>query len=74
MTTVILRANTPYASVELSEDEAIEFALFRRYYLQFRKFLEHGVFDPKYTGKVILDIKDGRIREFEKGLRCRYEN
>ena len=71
---VIVKANSPYATIELSQEEAVEFALFRKNYIQFRKFLEHGVFESNYTGKVVLDIKDGRIREFDKGLRCHYEN
>jgi hypothetical protein len=65
---------TGYIAIELDQNEANEFVLFRKHYFQFKKFLDHQVFESNYTGKVVLDIKDGRIRDFDKGLRCHYEN
>lgn len=63
-----------YVAVDMDNSEAEQFVLFRKHYLQFKKFIDHGVFEQNYTGRVVIDIKDGRIKEFDKNFKCHYDN
>ena len=52
--------------IELDEYEANEFVLFRKYYFQFNKMLEKGIFEKDFTGRVILDVMAGDVKNLQK--------
>lgn len=61
-----------YVSIEISEQEAREFAYFRKYYLQFGKLLHAGIFELR-EGRAILDFDSGgNIQNIKKELNFHY--
>jgi hypothetical protein len=52
--------------IDLSELDAQSFCLFQKYYCQFYKFIEKKVFEPEFTGQVILDILNGEIKNLKR--------
>lgn len=60
-------------TIELSEEDAKLFALFEKYYLQFKKIIDQDVFDKDFTAKVVLDVHYGVIRNLQKILNYRFD-
>lgn len=60
-------------TIELDDYEANLFLEFRKHYNQINKILQKEVFDKDFTGRVILNIKDGQIGNMEKYIAYHYK-
>ena len=52
--------------ITLSELEANSFVEFQRHYVTFMRLQQQGVFDKNFTGKVVIDILNGSIKNIQK--------
>jgi hypothetical protein len=52
--------------IELDECEAEQFVQFRKYYQQFNRLREQGIFDDSFTGRVVLDCHRGIIKNLQR--------
>lgn len=53
--------------------EAENFILFQKYYLQFQKMLDKGVFEKEFTGRVVLDVLNGDLKNLQKITNFHFE-
>jgi hypothetical protein len=60
-------------TIELTELEANSFILFQKYYPEFIRLQQQGIFNKEFTGQVILDILQGEIKNLKKVLSIHYE-
>lgn len=56
----------PRQTIELSDDEARQFIQFQKYFIEFYKLVDSGVFNLKGTQVTLHFDADGKIRMVEK--------
>jgi hypothetical protein len=53
-------------NITLSDSEAEAFIKFQRFYPQFIRMVNQNVFERDFTGRVILDLHNGEIKNLQK--------
>ena len=60
------------AIIELNELDQQSFVLWQKYYAQFYKLIEKKLFEPDFTGQIVLDVLNGEIKNLKKGESWHY--
>jgi len=63
----------PKVKIELEEWEAELFVKFRKYLLQFQKLQGQNIFEKDFTGRVVLDILDGSVKNLQKIINFHFQ-
>lgn len=59
--------------LELTELEANSFVLFQKYYPQFMKLAEKDIFNKEFTGRIVLDILQGDVKNLQKVMSYHFQ-
>lgn len=59
--------------IDFTNEQLEQIAQVQKYYLQFMRIVNQDIFDKKFTGKVILDIHQGNVKNLQKITNFRFE-